>query len=172
MARRVSGRWSAIAVLWVSASCATTLSTVPFHEEPRQPTWALIYLYRPPAFGDGDDGMRVTFDDMVRGYIRPNAYFTLHAAPGTHWLQVGEHQSFMLGVTALNTPAGAVVLGLGEAIVAEAAQHHPIMHEFQARGGEAYYLHVSRKDARFVPRDEAIGTLQQMKYDRGGDADE
>lgn len=91
-----------VLLVLLAGACADcvggTFSTVPFHEEPVQPNSALIYIYRQHAFAGGGSAWEVALDDIVEGQIRANAYFTIHAAPGTHWLRVGDVQSFPLVV--------------------------------------------------------------------------
>jgi hypothetical protein len=142
-----------------SASCiGGTLSTVPFHEEPIQPSYALIYIYRQHGFVGGGDAWEVSLDENVVGRIRPNAYFTIHAAPGTHWLQVGKEQPFSLAVAMTGAIGGAM---------SAAARRDPSTDEFKAKSGEVYYLWLAGGDHAFLPREDAIGTLREMKYDRG-----
>jgi hypothetical protein len=142
------------------ASCiGSTLSTVPFHEEPIQPSYALIYVYRQHGFVGGGDAWEVSLDENVVGRIRPNAYFTIHAAPGTHWLQVDKGQPFSLAVT------GVIGGALSAAVLA--ARKDPSTYEFKAKSGEVYYLWLAGGDHAFLPREDAIGTLREMKYDRG-----
>lgn len=141
----------------VAAGCiGGTLSTVPFHEEPVHPNYALIYVYRLPGFVGGAVAWEVALDDNVVGMIRSNAYFTIHAAPGAHWVRVGKEKPFSLAV------GGA----LGGA-VASAANREVTTDEFKAKSGEVYYLRLAGGDHAFLPREQAIGTLRQMKYDRG-----
>jgi len=142
----------------VGACIGSTISTVPFYEEPVQPSYALIYIYRQPGFVGGGNAWEVALDDIVLGRIRPNAYFTIHAAPGTHWIRVGNAQSFPMTVATTGAVGGAVW----------AAAHRDVTtDDFKAKSGEIYYLRLAGSDHAFLPRDEAIGTLRQMKYDRG-----
>jgi hypothetical protein len=149
-----------VVVLLASVGCiGNTLSTVPFHEEPTRPNFALIYIYRQPSFVAGGNAWDVALDDNVVGRIRPNAYFTIHPPPGTHWLRVGEGPPFMFAV--------AMFGAIGGAVVAWAAHQNPEATEFKARSGEVYYLRLTGTEHAFVPREEAIGTLREMKYDQG-----
>jgi hypothetical protein len=142
-----------------SAGCiGGTLSTVPFHEEPIQPSYALIYIYRLPGFVGGGNTWEVALDDIVVGQIRPNAYFTIHAAPGMHWLRVGQEQAFPIAV-AMWGPLGAAVWVAGH--------RDTQTDEFKAKSGDVYYLRLAGSEHSFLPRDQAIGTLREMKYDRG-----
>jgi len=131
---------------------------VPFHEEPSQPSFALIYVYRQPGFVGGGNAWEVALDDNLVGRIRPNAYFTIHAAPGTHSLRVGQEPPFMLGVAMMGAIGGAAFA---------AAHRDPTTAEFQARSGDVYYLRLAGSEHAFVAREEAIDTLRKMKYDRG-----
>ena len=149
-----------------------TLSTVPFHEEPSRPYYALIYLYRPASFAAGGEPWEVSLDDNVVGRIFPDAYMTIHAAPGTHWFKIGEGAPFMLAVSTL--AVGPVVLGaavvgaaVGGAAAAAGVHEEPETMEFKARSGEVYYLRCRGKEREFVTREQAIDTLRTMKYDRG-----
>jgi hypothetical protein len=83
----------------------------------------------------------------------------------------------MLAVATPNTFGGAVASTLVTGTVAAAAeadtnQRSSTTDEFQVTSGEVYYFRVSAKGHQFVPRDQAIGTLRQMKYDRASDVDE
>jgi hypothetical protein len=151
-----------LVVLLIGASAAgcigSTISTVPFHEEPVQSSYALIYIYRQPGFAGGGKAWQVTLDDVEVGRIRPNAYFTIHAAPGAHWIQVGQERPFPMTVAAMGALGGA----------AWAVTHREVStDEFKAKSGEVYYLRLAGSDHAFLSRDEAIGTLREMKYDRG-----
>lgn len=130
MSRRIAARWLAVPALCALASCVgTTISTVPFLEERSQPNWALIHVYREPGFVGGGNAWDVKLDEVLLGRIRPNAYFTMHAAPGTHWVQVGQEPPFALAV--------AMWGALGAAIVA-AGQRDDTTDELQAKSGEVY----------------------------------
>jgi hypothetical protein len=131
---------------------------VPFHEEPSGPYYALIYLYRQPGLTGGAGGWEVSLDDISVGRIFPKAYMTIHVAPGTHWLRIGEGVPLMIGVA----PQGAVAAGLAAAI-----HSPPQTMEFKARSGETYYLRCTGREREFVTREDAIDTLRTMKYDRG-----
>jgi len=145
-----------------------TLSTVPFHEEPSRPYYALIYLYRPASFAAGGEAWEVSLDDNVVGRIFPDAYMTIHAAPGTHWFKIGEGAPFMLGVYMIGAPGAAVTAAVVAAAVVAAGVHkEPETMEFKVRSGEVYYLRCRGKEREFVTREQAIDTLRTMKYDQG-----
>jgi hypothetical protein len=163
MSRQIAAHWLAVPALCALASCVgSTLSTVPFHEERSQPNWALIYVYREPGFVGGGNAWDVKLDEVLVGRIWPNAYFTVHAAPGTHWVQVGQQPPFALGV--------AMSGALGGAMTA-AVHRDATTDEFHAKSGEVYYLRLSGKEHAFLPREKAIASLRQMKYDRGDDGE-
>lgn len=100
----------------------------------------------------------MALDDVVVGRIRPNAYFSIHAAPGTHWIRVGNEASFPLTVAMTGALAGAAWAATRRDVSTD---------EFKAKSGEVYYLRLAGSEHAFLPRDEAMGTLREMKYDRG-----
>jgi hypothetical protein len=159
MLRRVVRGIVVFLLIGAGVGCiGATLSNVPFQEEPARERYALIYIYRLPGLVGGAVPWDVALDDISIGRIRPYAYFTMHVAPGTHWLRVGNQDAFPLDV-ALTGAIGAV----GWALAHKAQQTD----ELKVRAGDVYYLRLAGSEHKFLPREEAIDTLRKMKYDRG-----
>jgi hypothetical protein len=157
--RRTTAGLLLLPIAFATLGCiGNTLSAVPFHEEPTHPYYALIYVYRIPSFLAGGESWEVSLDENEVGRLFPKAYMTVHAAPGTHWLKIGEGAPLMLAIT----PAMAVGAAIGAAMREERQNM-----EFRARSGEVYYLRCDGLDREFVTRDEAMKTLPDMKYDQG-----
>jgi hypothetical protein len=73
-------------------------------------------------------------------------------------LQVGKEQPFSLTVAMTGAMGGAL---------SAAVRRDPSTDEFKAKSGDIYYLWLAGGDHAFLPRKDAIGTLREMKYDRG-----
>jgi hypothetical protein len=147
--RKASPFWlTAFLALLLGSGCVHTKSTIPFHEQAfNDPYFALIYVYREEGAADAGVPWEISLDDYVVGRLRLGAYLTVRVAPGAHTLEVGRNDPQTYNPRGLVGSSGKIA--------------------FKAKGSETYYLQCKGSQREFLPREQAIGPLHTMKYDRG-----
>ena len=143
----------------VLMSCASTSSTIPFHEvPPNEPGGAVIYVYRLKSMVGAAVKWNVRLDDKIVAVLNQGAYAVVHTKPGPHTVTIGDYQVVFTG--------GVV----GAAVHAAEVQSAQKAGSFLAEPNGVYFLRSKGFSVDLLPQAEAMKDIVEMKYDMGTDS--
>jgi hypothetical protein len=140
-------------------SCATTSSTIPFHEvPPNEQGNAVIYVYRLRSMVGASVKWAVRLDGKIVANLNQGAYVALCAAPGAHTITIGDSTVFFGG--------GAVNGALNGASQSGEAQAKD-NGTFVAAANGVYFLRSKGFDVNLLSKGDAMNDIVEMMYDPG-----
>jgi hypothetical protein len=144
------------------AACASTKSTIPFHEvAPNEPGSAVIYVYRLKSMVGAAVVWNVRLDNKIVAVLNQGAYAVVYAKPGPHTVTIGD-STVILG-------AGRTGSAITEASLAGEAQAAKDG-TFVAEPNGVYFIRSKGFGVDLLPREEAMKDIVEMKYDMGTDS--
>ncbi len=144
------------------ASCATTSSTIPFHEvAPNEAGGAVIYVYRVKSMVGAAVKWNVRLDNKIVAVLNQGAYAVVYAKPGAHTVTIGDSEVVLMGGA-----VGRTINGASQAGEAQAAKDGT----FLAQPNGVYFIRSKGFSVDLLPREEAMKDIVEMKYDMGADS--
>lgn len=130
------------------ASCASTSSSIAFHEEaPAKDGDVVIYVYRLSSMAGAAAPWVVRLDGKDVAILRQNAYIALHTTPGAHTIMVGDSPP-----------------GLGGAVLDDVMRDKGTA---LLEPNTSYYIRCAGFKISFVGKEAAMKELPAMKLDYG-----